>query len=78
MSWEADHTPGFSVVRIQREILGPKGIRCGWKYGGGTIEVEMLSNDRSTAEEVAEDMRSQGIDTVIKETKTGLLIKRRT
>jgi hypothetical protein len=78
MPWEADRTPGFSIVRIQREILDPKGIRYGFKYGSGTIEVELVTKDRNIAEEVALDMKSQGIDTIIEETKTGLLIKRLT
>ena len=78
MPWEADRTPGFSIVRIQREILEQKGIRYGWKYGGGTIEIEILSKDRSIAEEVAADMKAQDIETTIEETPNGLLIKRRT
>jgi hypothetical protein len=77
MPWVPDHTPGFSIVRIQREILGPRGIRCGFKYGSGTIEVELVSKDRSIAEEVAADMQSQSIETVIEETLTGFIVKRK-
>jgi hypothetical protein len=80
MPWQADSTPGFSSIRITTEILNPKGIYYGIRYRYGTIEEVELTNtkDRKIAEEVALDMKSQGIDTVIEETPTGLIIKRKT
>lgn len=77
MPWGADRTPGFSSVRISREILDPRGIYYSIRYGFGTIEVELTNTkDQSIAEEVVADMKSQGIDAIIEETTNGLLIKR--
>jgi hypothetical protein len=77
MSWSSDNTPGFSSVRISREILDPYGIHYKIQYGFGTISVE-LTNTKGWrfAHDVAEDMRSQGIETEVIETKTGFVIQR--
>lgn len=79
MAWEADETPGFSSVRISREILNPYGIYYNIRYGSGTIEVELTNTKESRfAHDVAEDMRSQGISTEIIETEPGFIIRRTT
>jgi len=78
MSWIADSTPEFSSVRIQREILDPSGIEYRIRYGSGMIEVE-LTNTKAWrfAHDVAEDMRSQGIDAEVIETARGFIIQRK-
>jgi hypothetical protein len=78
MPWIADPTPGFSSVRIQKEILDPHGIYYSIRYGFGTIEVELTNTKEwRFAHDVAEDMRSQGIDAEVIETERGFIIQRR-
>lgn len=75
MPWIADPTPGFSSVRIQKEILDPWGIFYSIRYGFGTIEVELTNTKEwRFAHDVAEDMRSQGIETEVIETRHDFLI----
>lgn len=78
MPWVADPTPSFSSIRIRREILDPQGIHYRICYGFGTIEVE-LTNTKGWrfAHDVAEDMRSQGIDAEVIETERGFIIRRK-
>ncbi len=78
MPWVADPTPGFSSVGIQQEILNPYGIHYGIRYGSGTIEVELTNTKEwRFAHDVAEDMRSQGIDAEVIETARGFIIQRK-
>lgn len=78
MPWITDPTPGFSSIRIQREILDPYGIYYSIRYGSGTVEVELINtNERRFADEVSEDMRSQCIEAEVIETKTGFIIRRK-
>lgn len=77
MPWTADDTPGFSSIRIQQEILGPNGLHYSIRYGSGTIEVELTNTKEwRFAHDVAEDMRSQGIEAEVLETAKGFLIRR--
>ena len=77
MPWVADSTPGFSSVRIQREILDPYGIHYGIRYGFGTIEIELVNTKEwRFPHDVAEDMRSQGIKTEVIETEHGFICRR--
>jgi hypothetical protein len=74
----ADETPGFSSIRISREILDPYGIYYSIRYGSGTIEVELTNTKEwRFAHGVAEDMRSQGIETEVIETERGFIIQRK-
>jgi hypothetical protein len=78
LPWIADPTPGFSSIRISRKILGPYGIYYSIRYGSGTIEVELTNTKEwRFAHEVAEDMRSQGIDAEVVETAKGFIIQRK-
>ena len=77
MPWEADRTPGFSSIKITRDILDPRGIFAQIRYGGGTISVELMNTkDWQVAAEVAAEMNAQGIMARIEETERGLIISR--
>jgi len=77
MPWEADRTPGFSFIKITRDILDPRGIFAQIRYGGGTISVELMNTkDWQVAAEVAAEMNAQGIMATISETACGLIIRR--
>lgn len=77
MGWEDDRTPGFSAIRIQRDILGPSGVPYRIKYGSGTISVELMdTTNRDIAEAVMSDMVFQGIKSTITETDHGFIISR--
>jgi hypothetical protein len=78
MPFVADETPGFSSIRISREILDPYGIYYSIRYWFGTIEVELTNTKEwRFAHDVAQDMRSQGIDTEVVETESGFIIQRK-
>ena len=77
MPWEADRTPGFSSIKITRDILDPRGIFARIRYGGGTISVELMNTkDWQVAADVAAEMNAQGIMARISETAGGLIIRR--
>jgi hypothetical protein len=76
MPWIADPTPAYNSCEIS-SLLVRLGLYYHIRYGFGTIEVELTStNDQRYARMVAQDMKNQGIDSVISSTgKGGLLIK---
>lgn len=76
MPWVADPTPRYDSCEISL-LLARIGLYYRISYGFGIIEVELTNtNDPRYARMVADDMKNQGIDSVISYTgKGGLLIK---